>query len=312
MSVLRSGRTVDGVAHFLHRLILVFSVEDTMADRYNERDDRDRGWRDAGEYSGRGQYNRSHSRDRDWDPGHWTRRDYVRDDDRGFIDRAGDEVRSWFGDEDAARRREMDERRETRDRERPWTRDENWRHVPERERYRISDDWDQREYSARATGTSWGTSAGTGDWRGRAPNRGEWRDWRGESRRTTPSYTSEPYQWGGGGEHLYGPGVERMRTGPHAGKGPRGYQRSDDRICEEICDLLTRDPGIDASAVDVAVTNGEVTLSGNVDSRYEKRASEDVADSVQGVRHVHNELRVNNGRPRNEEPAEAVTPKVTK
>jgi osmotically-inducible protein OsmY len=64
--------------------------------------------------------------------------------------------------------------------------------------------------------------------------------------------------------------------------------------------------------VDVAVTNGEVTLSGNVDSRYEKRASEDVADSVQGVRHVHNELRVNNGRPRNEEPAEAVTPKVTK
>jgi hypothetical protein len=33
------------------------------------------------------------------------------DDDRGFIDRAGDEVRSWFGDDDAQRRREMDERR---------------------------------------------------------------------------------------------------------------------------------------------------------------------------------------------------------
>ncbi|HYI40076.1 MAG TPA: DUF2171 domain-containing protein [Allosphingosinicella sp.] len=32
-------------------------------------------------------------------------------DDRGFFDRAGDEVRSWFGDDDAQRRREMDERR---------------------------------------------------------------------------------------------------------------------------------------------------------------------------------------------------------
>jgi hypothetical protein len=30
-------------------------------------------------------------------------------DDRGFFDRAGDEVRSWFGDEEAERRREYDE-----------------------------------------------------------------------------------------------------------------------------------------------------------------------------------------------------------
>ena len=35
--------------------------------------------------------------------------DYDRDD-RGFIDRAGDEVRSWFGDDRAEARREMDER----------------------------------------------------------------------------------------------------------------------------------------------------------------------------------------------------------
>jgi hypothetical protein len=32
-------------------------------------------------------------------------------DDRGFFDRAGDEVRSWFGDEEAERRREADARR---------------------------------------------------------------------------------------------------------------------------------------------------------------------------------------------------------
>ncbi len=31
-------------------------------------------------------------------------------EDRGFLERAGDEVRSWFGDDDAERRREMDNR----------------------------------------------------------------------------------------------------------------------------------------------------------------------------------------------------------
>ena len=34
--------------------------------------------------------------------------------DRGLIDRAGDEVRSWFGDEDAERRRRADERNDHR------------------------------------------------------------------------------------------------------------------------------------------------------------------------------------------------------
>jgi len=34
------------------------------------------------------------------------------DDDRGFFDRAGDEVRSWFGDAETERRREMDMRRD--------------------------------------------------------------------------------------------------------------------------------------------------------------------------------------------------------
>jgi hypothetical protein len=33
-------------------------------------------------------------------------------DDRGFFERAGDEVRSWFGDEEAERRRRLDERYE--------------------------------------------------------------------------------------------------------------------------------------------------------------------------------------------------------
>ena len=43
-----------------------------------------------------------------------------RDRDRGFMERAGDEVRSWMGDDEAARRRRMDEQRDDR-RDRDWT-----------------------------------------------------------------------------------------------------------------------------------------------------------------------------------------------
>lgn len=49
---------------------------------------------------------------RGYDRGYGRERGYGqdRDDERGFFDRAGDEVRSWFGDEEAERRRRMDER----------------------------------------------------------------------------------------------------------------------------------------------------------------------------------------------------------
>ena len=39
---------------------------------------------------------------------------YDNPEDRGFFDRAGDEVRSWFGDEEAERRRRMDEQADER------------------------------------------------------------------------------------------------------------------------------------------------------------------------------------------------------
>ena len=49
---------------------------------------------------------------------------------------------------------------------------------------------------------------------------------------------------------------------------------------------------LDASDIDVTVTDGEVTLTGTVWSREEKRRAEDIAESVPGVRHVQNNLRV--------------------
>ena len=49
-------------------------------------------------------------RDRDDRSRDYDRSGRSRDEERGFLDRAGDEVRSWFGDEEAERRRERDER----------------------------------------------------------------------------------------------------------------------------------------------------------------------------------------------------------
>lgn len=59
----------------------------------------DRGQRGSGDYD-RGGQGRGYGRQ----PQGY---DY---EERGFFDRAGDEVRSWFGDEDAERRRDMDQR----------------------------------------------------------------------------------------------------------------------------------------------------------------------------------------------------------
>ena len=113
-------------------------------------------------------------------------RSYDSDQDRGFLDRASDEVMSWFGDEDAARRREMD----------------------------------------------------------------------------------------------------------HRGHGPSDYTRSDDRIREDANDRLTDDWRVDARQVSVSVENGELTLSGKVPNREAKRRAEDCVEAISGVRHVQNNLRI--------------------
>jgi hypothetical protein len=90
--------------------------------------------------------------------------------------------------------------------------------------------------------------------------------------------------------------AERRRrmdeTRSYYGRGPRGYTRSDERIKEDVSDRLTDDWYVDASEIEVTVNNGEVTLSGTVDSRQAKRRAEDIVDDISGVRHVQNNLRV--------------------
>jgi hypothetical protein len=81
--------------------------------------------------------------------------------------------------------------------------------------------------------------------------------------------------------------------GPFAGRGPRGYQRSDERIREDVCELLTHHGEIDASSMEVEVSRATVTLRGTAESGRIRRLVEELVEDVPGVRDVQNELRVN-------------------
>jgi osmotically-inducible protein OsmY len=194
-------------------------------------------------------------------------------EERGFTDRARDQMRSWFGDEEAERRRRADER-EREFREPPAGRGDTTAFGGEYDRsgaaYR---GWNEPDYGYRpARGYGYGGSSGS-------PSR--------SFDRPNASRDSQYlYEWSGW-PHT---------TGTYAGRGPKGYQRSDERIREDVCDRLADDPHVDASDVDVAVKNGEVTLSGAVIDRSHKRRSEDVVERVSGVRDVHNNLRVNRSK----------------
>jgi hypothetical protein len=109
---------------------------------------------------------------------------------------------------------------------------------------------------------------------------------------STTRREGEDHELGHGG--YLGGGGGTYRSPMPLGRGPKGYQRSDDRIREDICDRLMMS-WMDAENVDVLVSNGEVTLKGMVRSRDEKRAIEALAESVLGVKDIVNELRLGRG-----------------
>ncbi|WP_230718567.1 BON domain-containing protein [Martelella mediterranea] len=123
----------------------------------------------------------------------------------------------------------------------------------------------------------------------RARPRRPWDESRGRGRDDRDFWdkaTDEVQSWFGDDD------AERRRKADHRGKGPRGYKRSDERINEDVHDRLTDEPTLDASDISVSVDNGEVTLDGYVIGRWQKRRAEDCVDSVSGVTHVQNNLRV--------------------
>jgi len=104
--------------------------------------------------------------------------------------------------------------------------------------------------------------------------------------------SDEVASWFGDDEARRRRRMDYIRRGEYRGKGPKGYKRSDNRIEEDINDRLTDHPYIDASEIEVGVTNGEVVLSGSVDDRSSKRLAEDITEEVSGVHNVENRLRV--------------------
>ncbi len=83
--------------------------------------------------------------------------------------------------------------------------------------------------------------------------------------------------------------VEEAET-TQRGKGPA--QRTDEQLKSAIEEVLTDDPWLDASGVQVSVQQGIAQLSGTVASRQAKRRAEDLADQVRGVRDVQNTLSI--------------------
>jgi hypothetical protein len=76
------------------------------------------------------------------------------------------------------------------------------------------------------------------------------------------------------------------------GRGPRNYQRNDERIREDVIERLTHSHYVDASDIQIEVAQGVVILTGMVDDRRQKRIAADLVEDIFGVKNVRNQLRV--------------------
>src|SRR5437762_1916123 len=106
---------------------------------------------------------------------------------------------------------------------------------PERERDR------EREYERRGGDRGFFDRAGDGFVGGRSESSG------------TPGY--EPGGWTGQERYGRSPSMGRSAAmgGPYAGRGPRGYQRSDERIREDVCERMSDCGELDATDIEVRV-----------------------------------------------------------
>lgn len=107
-------------------------------------------------------------------------------------------------------------------------------------------------------------------------------------------YAGFEQRWGRGADMGFAEFDEDR--GPFYGHGPKGYKRSDERIREDLCDMIFRQGFIDASDVEVLLEGGVVRLVGTVSHRQDKRALEQMAERIHGVDEVRNELRLKRDR----------------
>lgn len=184
----------------------------------------------------------------------------------------------------------------------------------------FDDDWSRSQYST--TGRPYGQmeSGQQMPRLGPGSSREEWQAGPAYDRGGGQGYGSQGYSDSGYGQSGYGPGgrsgyggrgsygsqtgfgqtsmdVSGM-TGQYGqqsgyrGRGPKGYQRSAERLKEDICERLTEAPDVDASEITIHCKDGIVTLEGTVESRQMKHRAEDIVEACSGVKDVENRLRV--------------------
>jgi osmotically-inducible protein OsmY len=161
----------------------------------------------------------------------------------------------------------------------------------------------------------------TVSYEGREPGRYQERQPSNYGDRWSPNYQgSSGSSYQGQGRHPAAfAGQAKSYTQPEPSRrfppGPKGYQRSDARIQEDISDRLYQAYHIDSSEVSVTVSGGRVTLEGMVPSRHMKHSIEDLVDQTSGVTDIENRVRVQGTNYQGSAPTTAsasTTPKVTK
>ncbi|UOF00798.1 BON domain-containing protein [Bdellovibrio reynosensis] len=88
----------------------------------------------------------------------------------------------------------------------------------------------------------------------------------------------------------------------YAGRGPKNFKRTDERIREEICDKLTDDPHVDAHDIEVLVMEGYVTLNGTVPEKRMKRMTEELIEQIRDVKDIHNNIKIKKDEEREQTP----------
>ncbi|KYG63635.1 hypothetical protein AZI86_12450 [Bdellovibrio bacteriovorus] len=161
---------------------------------------------------------------------------------------------------------------------------------PDRERTTPSS-YDSDRYS-RGQGAYGTTSSGQASWdTGMHPQQRRSRQDYGRQESTRNERTSQGTSYGAT-QGSWSPSEETEKDNSYYGRGPKNFKRSDERIREEVCEMLTRHSGIDADEIDVEVKDGEVTLTGSVSERRMKHLAEDCAEQCFGVKDVTNNIRV--------------------
>ena len=126
-----------------------------------------------------------------------------------------------------------------------------------------------------------------------APSYGDWQ--RHSTGATSGARGKEGF--GNPGENTWGEEQFRTERREEQGRrgtnsGPRSRRKPDESLRQEIREILTADPELEATDIEVEVEGGAVTLRGAVVDSDARLLAEELVESLAGVREVHNRLRV--------------------